>query len=520
MNSNKVILIILDGWGVAPAWGGNAIETAETLNFNHFWRKYPHTTLKASEEAVGLPRHEPGNSEVGHLNIGCGQIVKQNLPGINLMIEDGTFFKNPILLEAIQKAKDSKGNIHLIGLVSDGGVHSHILQLFALLDLLKKQDFNRVYIHMITDGRDTDPMKALSYLAQLQEKIDTVKIGQIESIMGRYYAMDRDNRWPRIKQAYDVLTLGIGPRAESPQKAISEAYRQGQYDEFIVPTVIETSDKKFVPIGDQDSVIFFNFRSDRTRELTWAFSKKNFRQFERQKYLPNIYFSTFAFHEEFEEKLPVHVVFRPTIIPDPLAKIISDHHLKQLHIAETEKYAHVTYFFNGGQEKPFPGEDQILIPSPKIATYDLKPEMSAEEITNTVLKKFSHYDFIVINFANADMVGHTGSIRATTKACEFIDLCLGKIVKSALPEKRVIIITADHGNAEQKINPNTGEPHTEHTISPVPFLLISDNPQFQNPLLQNTNSKDSLALCCIAPTILKIMNLPVSKDMTGKSLIE
>lgn len=519
MNNQKVILIILDGWGIAPAWGGNAIETAEILNFNHYWRKYPHTTLKASEEAVGLPRHEPGNSEVGHLNIGCGQIVKQNLPGINLMVEDGSFFKNPILLEAIQKAKDRNGNIHLIGLVSDGGVHSHILQLFALLELIKKQDFTRVYIHMITDGRDTDPMKALSYLSQLQEKINALKIGQIESVMGRYYAMDRDNRWPRIKLAYEALTLGVGPHAESPEKAISESYRQGQYDEFIIPTVIETAEKKFVPIADQDSVIFFNFRADRTRELTWAFVRKNFRAFERQKYLPNVYFSTFAFHEEFEEKLPVNVVFRPTTITDPLAKIISDHHLKQLHIAETEKYAHVTYFFNGGQEKPFPGEDHILIPSPKVTTYDLKPEMSAEKITNEVLKKISNYDFIVANFANADMVGHTGNIRATIRACEFIDLCLSRIVKAALAEKRIVIITADHGNAEQKINPNTGEPHTEHTANLVPFILLSDDPAFQNPLRVNRNG-NPLALSDIAPTILNIMNLPPSKDMTGKSLIE
>lgn len=519
MNNKKVILVILDGWGIAPAWGGNAVESAETLNFDKYWRKYPHTILKAAEDAVGLPHHEPGNSEVGHLNIGCGQIVRQNLPGISLGIEDGSFFKNEILLEAIAKAKARDGNIHLVGLVSDGGVHSHILHLFALLDLLKKSNFKKVFIHMITDGRDTDPMKALSYLSELNDKIDQIKIGQIATISGRFYAMDRDNRWDRTEHFYDALTLGIGRRSQSPEKAISEAYRQGQYDEFILPTIIENEKQKFIPIQDSDSLILFNFRADRTRELTWAFVKKDFHEFNRRKFLPNLYFATFAFHEEYEEKLTAKTVFRPKPILSPLARIFSENNLKQFHTAETEKYAHVTYFFNGGHEKPYYGEDRLLVPSPKVATYDLKPDMSIQEVTEGFLKKHHNYDFTIVNFANPDMVGHTGNVKATIKACEAVDVCLGKLVDAALSEKKVIIVTADHGNAEQMINPNTSEPDTEHTINPVPFMLISDDPGLQNPLRQNVNS-NLLALCDIAPTILKIMGLPQPKEMTGRNLME
>jgi len=512
----KVILVILDGWGWAPAWGGNAVEIAETRNFDRCWQKYPHTTLRAAEEAVGLPRHEPGNSEVGHLNLGCGLAVRQNLPGISREISEGTFFKNPILLEAMENAKKNSSNLHLLGLVSDGGIHSHILHLFALLDFIKKQDFSRVYLHMITDGRDTDPMKALSFLSELEEKIHQVGIGRVASVMGRYFAMDRDNRWDRIQKAYDVLTSGIGAKAETAEQAISASYRRGKYDEFIEPTVLENEKEKFTPIQDKDSVIFFNFRSDRTKELTWAFVLKDFSHFDRKKFFPNLYFATFAFHEEYEEGLPVKVVFRPKTILHPLAKVLADAGLKQFHIAETEKYAHVTYFFNGGHEKQFSGEERILVPSPKIATYDLKPEMSAEDVTAKVLKKHSSYDFTIVNFANPDMVGHTGNLKAAIRACEFVDLCLGKIVQSGLEQKKVIIITADHGNAEQMINPNTGEPHTEHTTNPVPFIVLSDNPAWQNPLRQG----EDLAISDVAPTILKIMNLAIPDEMTGKSLVE
>ncbi len=512
----KVALIILDGWGYAPPWGGNAVEMAQTPNMDNYWRKYPHTVLKAAEEAVGLPHHEPGNSEVGHLNLGSGQIVRQNLPGISKTIEDGSFFKNQILLEAINHAQTFNSNLHLMGLVSDGGVHSHLSHLFALLDLIKKENFDRVFIHMFTDGRDTDPMKSLSYLEELEAKIKALGIGKIESVSGRYYAMDRDNRWERIRQVYALLTQGVGPRSESAEKAISMYYREGKYDEFITPTAIIGKDGEFVPVKNNDVLIFFNFRADRTRELTQAFAQKNFVAFRRRVFLQNLYFASFAFHEEYEEGLPIKVVFRHGGIPNPLAKIISDHSLKQFHLAETEKYAHVTYFFNGGREEPFPGEERKLIPSPKVATYDLKPEMSAPEITRELIARVKNYDFVVVNFANPDMVGHTGNLKATIKACEIVDLCLGKVVKEALLRKFVIIITADHGNAEQKLNANTGEPDTEHTINPVPLVVVSEDPAFQNPL----RASGDILLADVAPTILKIMNLPVPEEMTGKSLIE
>ncbi len=511
------MLIILDGWGYAPSWGGNAIETADKPNMDNFWRKYPHTILRAAEEAVGLPIHEPGNSEVGHLNIGCGEIVRQNLPGITALIKDGNFFKNPYLLEAIENARKKSSNLHLLGLVSDGGVHSHISHLFALLDLLKQKSFSRVYIHMITDGRDTDPMKALSFIEALETKIRAVKVGKIESVMGRYYAMDRDNRWDRIAKAYDVLTSGIGEQADSPAKAVAESYRRGVYDEFIIPTAVQTETQPFTPIVANDSVIFFNFRADRVREITMALTAEKFRFFGRKKFPKNLYFATFAYNEEYDEETPIHPVFKQPNQTQPLAKVLSQAGKKQYHIGETEKFAHVTYFFDGGQDKPFPGEVRELIPSPRVTTYDLKPEMSAYRITDTLLAKFRSYDFIVVNFANADMVGHTGSLKATVKAVEVLDECLGKIVKATLAEKWTTIITADHGNAEQMINPNTGEPHTEHTINPVPFILVSENPALQNPL--RGEGQDGLKLSDIAPTILQIMGIPIPREMTGKSLV-
>ena len=518
MTAQKVILIILDGWGYAPAWGGNAVEMAMTPSMDSLWRKYPHTILKAAEEAVGLPRHEPGNSEVGHLNLGCGQIVRQNLPGITKTIDDGFFFKNQVLLDAVKHAKDNQSNLHLMGLVSDGGIHSHINHLFALLDLIKKQNFDRVFIHMFTDGRDTEPMKALSYLSLLEEKIHQVGLGRIESVSGRYFAMDRDNRWERVGEAYNLMVSGVGPKAESAQKAISESYRQGKYDEFVTPTIIDSSENPFVPVNNNDAIIFFNFRADRAKELTWAFVQKKFSGFGRRKVLKNLYFATFAFHEEYEERLPVQVVFRPDDSLTPLAKVISEHSLKQFHLAETEKYAHVTYFFNGGHEQPFPKESRKLIPSPKVATYDLKPEMSAPAVTDELIFQIHNYDFVVANFANPDMVGHSGNIKATIKACEVVDTCLGRVVKEALKDQFTILVTADHGNAEQMINANTGEPDTEHTINPVPFIVVSEDSRFQNPL-RAADSQD-LSLSDVAPTILKIMNLEAPKEMSGKSLIQ
>jgi len=513
----KVILIVLDGWGIAPAWGGNAIEMAETPNVDHFWKQYPHTALKAAEEAVGLPHHEPGNSEVGHLNIGSGQVVYQNLPGITATIKDGSFFKNEVLLEAINRAKQNNSNLHLLGLVSDGGVHSYIGHLFALLDLAKQQNVSKVFIHMITDGRDTDPMKALSYLEELNKKIKEVGIGTIETVMGRYFAMDRDKHWDRTEKAFDALTSGIGGMSDSAERAISENYRQGKNDEFINPTVISSDQSPFVPISDNDSVIFFNYRAERTRQLTEALAQPDFSKFSRRKTPKNIYLATFAFLEEYVDSQNIKVVFHHRNIANPLAKVISDAGLKQIHIAETEKYAHVTFFFDGSSEKPFPREEQVLVPSPRVATYDLKPEMSADQVANKIISNFKNFDFTVANFANPDMVGHTGNIKATIRACEAVDTELGRIVEAVLG-KAVVIITADHGNAEQKLNPNTGEPYTEHTINPVPFILCSDDPALQQQF-RTATAEHGLSLCDIAPTILEIMGLNKPPEMTGVSLL-
>ena len=516
-DENKVMLVILDGWGYAPSWGGNAVETARKPNMDNFWRKYPHTILQAAEEAVGLPVHEPGNSEVGHLNIGCGEIVRQNLPGITATIKDGSFFSNPVLLEAINHAKKNSSNIHLIGLVSDGGVHSHISHLFALFDLLKQKNFTRVYLHLITDGRDTDPMKALTFVEQLNNKIREIKIGTIGSIGGRYYAMDRDNRWDRVSKAYAAFTSGVGEQAESASKAVAESYRKGVYDEFILPTVIETDSKPFTPIADKDSVILFNFRADRAREMTAALTEPKFHGFSRKKVIKDLYFATFAYNEAYDKQTPVHPVFKQPNQTMPLAKVLSEANKKQLHLGETEKFAHVTYFFDGGSDKPFTGESREIIASPKVATYDLKPEMSAYKITDTLLAKYQSFDFCVVNYANADMVGHSGSLKAAIKACEIVDECLGRIVPEVIKNKWAVIITADHGNAEQMINPNSGEPHTEHTINPVPFMLISESPALQNPL--RPEGTDGLKLSDIAPTVLKMMNISVPPEMTGKSLV-
>lgn len=513
----KVVLMILDGWGLAPAWGGNAIEMAETPNIDNLWKKFPHTQLLASQEAVGLPHHEPGNSEVGHLNIGCGQIVYQNLPGITATIEDGSFFQNQALIDAVNHAKKNGSNLHLLGLVSDGGIHSYNAHLYALLKLAKDQGINKVYIHMITDGRDTDPMKALSYLEELEAKTKEIGVGQVESIAGRYWAMDRDKHYDRTMKTYDILTSGIGPMSESAQKAISENYRQNKTDEFILPTVISNNEKPFVPIADNDALVFFNYRAERTRQLTEAFTDPNFKGFSRRKNIKNLYFATFAFLDEYTKNPNIKVVFHRRDISEPLAKVISDANLTQLHIAETEKYAHVTFFFNGSKEEPFPGEKRILVQSPKVATFDLKPEMSAPDVANKVLSNFNNFDLTVCNFANPDMVGHTGNIKATIRACEKIDELVGKITAEVLSKNAIVIITADHGNAEQMLNPNTGESYTEHTANPVPFILCSNEPNLQQPLREN--GEHSLILSDISPTILDIFGLQKPKEMTGISLL-
>ena len=508
----------MDGWGIAPAWGGNAVEMAETPNIDNLWKKYPHLELKAAEEAVGLPHHEPGNSEVGHLNIGSGQIVYQNLPGITETIKNGSFFKNEILLGSVEHIKRNNSNLHLLGLVSDGGVHSFNGHLYALLKLAKSHSISKVYVHMITDGRDTDPMKALSYLSELEKKIKELGVGKVETVMGRYWAMDRDKHYDRTEKAYDVLTQGIGSIADSAERAISESYRKNRTDEFINPTSIQDSQNPYIPISDNDAVIFFNYRAERARQLTQAFTEKGFNKFSRRKIAKNLYFATFAFLEEYIDKPEIKTIFQLHLINYPLARIISEAGLKQLHIAETEKYAHVAFFFNGSKEQTFPGESRILVQSPKVSTFDLRPEMSAEGVTDKVIGNFTKYNFTVCNFANADMVGHTGNIKATIRACEKVDECVGRIVKAVLNKKGIAIITADHGNAEQMLNPNTGEPYTEHTIDKVPFVLCSNEENLLRPL-RNNGSEHGLILSDIAPTIIEIMDLKKPPEMTGISLL-
>lgn len=513
MIDRKIVLLILDGWGLAPAWGGNAIEMAETPHMDEIWRKFPRTTLKAAEEAVGLPVHEMGNSEVGHLNIGCGQIAYQNLTGINQTISDGTFFKNSTLLSACEHAKKNNSTFHLLGLVSDGGIHSHIDHLFALLQMAKDQGLTKVNIHVITDGRDTDPMKAYSFIGNLKAKIVEIGVGKIVSVSGRYWAMDRDKHWDRIQKAYDCIFKNIAPVNETPEKAIAENYRQNKTDEFIIPTLIQTQNEDN-SISSNDSLIFFNFRADRTKEIIQSIVTENFKKFDRKK-IENLYFASFSFLEEYMHNPLIKHVFELRNINYSLARVLSENNLKQFHIAETEKYAHVTFFFNGGKETLFPKEDHFLVHSPKVATFDMKPEMSALEIKNQVLAKYESYDFTVCNFANTDMVGHTGNIKATIRACETVDKCLGELVKTILSKNHIVIITADHGNAEQMLNPQNGEPYTEHTTNPVPFILCSNDPILQRPLRVDPNLK----LSDIAPTILDIFGINKPEEMTGQSIL-
>ncbi len=508
-----IVLIILDGWGISPAWGGNTMSIANIKNYNQFWRKFPHTMLQASGEAVGLPKHDIGNSEVGHMHIGAGRIISQDLSRINQAIKDGSFMKNPTILKAIQHAKKNNSKLHLLGLVSDGGVHSHINHLFYILKICAEQNFQNIFIHAITDGRDTDPMSALHYLEDLKHYTQKLKTGKIATVVGRYYAMDRDNRWERTSQAYFAMTQGQGNSATGAMQAVSKSYSKGISDEFIKPTIIvNKNNQPTALVKNNDAIIFFNFRADRARQLTKAFTQDNFNQFRRGKKISNLFFVSMLPYER-EYKGKVYSIFEDFNIKNCLGEVISQNNLTQLHIAETEKYAHVTYFLNGTREKPFPGEKRILVPSPKVATYDLKPEMSSAEITEKVLANLKKFDFIVINFASPDMVAHTGNQNATIKALEFVDNCIGKIINDILKIKGLAIITADHGNAEELINPKSGNPATEHTTNPVPFVLISKNSY----TLRKTGK---FMLANIAPTILDIMQLPIPSEMTAKSLIE
>jgi len=519
-----VILIILDGWGITQPYSGNAISQAKTPIFDGLCVKYPTMTLRASGEAVGLPWGKSGNSEVGHTNLGLGRIVYQQLPQINKAIADNSFYQNKTLLAACQHVKENSSKLHLFGLVSSGCVHASIEHLQALLVFAKEQKIEQVFIHAILDGRDTPYNSGINFIKDIERSIAEYKIGKIASLSGRFYAMDRDNHWDRIEKAYLAISEGKGNKCTDAVKAIEASYQKKIYDEEFIPTVITQDNKPVAKVEDKDAIIFFNFRPDRARQITKAFVLPGFNKFNRKKYLNKLFFACFT---EYEKNLPVEIVFLPKKINNTLGDIISYANLKQLRIAETEKYAHVTYFFNGGKECKSKNEEHCLIPSPQVNNYDLKPEMSAIPITDKILKvvQENEYDFIVVNFANADMIGHTGNIQAAVKGIEIVDKCLGKIIKSVLSKKGVVLITADHGNAEVMFNMQTGQIDKEHTANPVPFIVVGE--QFEGHSIGKQDSpgvdlslmQPQGVLSDIAPTILKIMGLPQPKEMTGRSLI-
>ena len=505
-----LMFMILDGWGYREAREGNAILTARTPNLDRLTEEYPWCFLEASGEAVGLPEGQMGNSEVGHLNIGAGRIVYQDLTRINLSIKNGDFFKNPAFLNAISNAKANDSSLHLMGLVSYGGVHSYMTHLYSLIKLSQEKGLKKVYIHAFLDGRDVPPKAALKDIKELDAFCKENGSVKIATLSGRYYAMDRDQRWERTKLAYDALTRGVAPyTAPDAETAVSEAYGRGETDEFVKPTVITDSEgKPEAIIRDNDSVIFFNFRPDRARQLTWAFVNKDFEGFTREK-RPKVHYVCMA---QYDETLDSPIAFPQEELENVLGEVLSKQGLIQLRIAETEKYAHVTFFLNGGQEKCYEGEDRCLIPSPKIATYDLKPEMSAYEVTDEVIKRIrsGKYDVIFLNFANMDMVGHTGILEAAVEAVETVDNCVGRIVTALKEAEGVALVTSDHGNAEQMENPMTGEPHTAHTSNPVKCIYAGNG---EVKALKNGK------LCDLAPTLLELLNIRKPEEMKGESLI-
>ncbi len=520
------VLIVLDGWGIAPPSKGNGISLAKKPVFDYLVATYPVMTLQASGEAVGLSWGEMGNSEVGHMNLGSGEIIYQTLPKISKSIEDGSFNEIEAFKKAIAQVKKNKSKLHLLGLVSNGGVHSHQDHLFALLDYAKENKVKEVYIHVILDGRDTKKDGGLEFIRQLQKKIQELGLGKIASLSGRFYAMDRDNHWEREEKAFMAIALGQSKaKASDSIKAIQQSYQNNIFDEEFIPTVITENGKPVATIDDNDSVIFFNFRSDRARQMTEAFSVPGFDKFKNKKEYRNLVFVTFT---EYEKDLPVEVAYPPSLIDTPIGKILSENNLSQLHAAETEKYAHVTFFFNGGREDEFKGENRILVPSPPVTTYDQKPEMSAVELTAKLLQaiKEQKYDFILVNYANPDMVGHTGAISATVKAVETVDKCLGNLIKLILSLGGVCFITADHGNAEELINLQTGEIDKEHSTNPVPFIAVGARWEGQNLVSGLDSAEGDLSiitpsgmLADISPTILQVMEIDHPDAMTGRPLI-
>lgn len=515
IRKQPVVLAILDGWGIDKAGPGNAIELAKTPTMNRLLSSYPHASLRCSGEDVGLPTGQMGNSEVGHINLGAGFIVYQWISRIDQSITDGSFFENPALLAAIDHAHQHNSTMHLMGLVSDGGVHSHLRHLEALLDLVQQRGAPRTLVHAFTDGRDTSPTSGTTSLDRLEDAVAKVPNACIASVTGRYYAMDRDNRWERIEQAFRTVAQGEGPTASNAVLAATESYAQGITDEFITPTTIPAADGSRHRIAPDDAVVFFNFRSDRARELSEALVLPEFTGFARDGYEPPTSFTTLT---PYDVSLPATIAFPPQDVTHPLARVISDAGMTQFHSAETEKYPHVTFFLNGGREVPFPGEDRKLIPSPRIATYDQQPEMSAPAVCDAVIAAIESgtYDFLIVNLANCDMVGHTGSIPATVEAVQTVDTCIERIETALTAAGGVGIITADHGNAETMIDPATGGPMTAHTTNPVPVVLVAPA---AHPL-RHARLRDEGILSAVAPTVLDVLGLPIHADMTQRSLIQ
>ena len=509
MKDKLTMLMILDGFGINEKEDANAVKLANTPNIDKLMKTCPTTQIRTSGLDVGLPDGQMGNSEVGHTNIGAGRIVYQELTRITKSIEDGDFFSNPEFSKAIENCKKYNSKLHVMGLLSDGGVHSHIRHLYGILELAKRKDFENVYVHCFMDGRDTPPASGENYISALEEKMKEKGIGKIATISGRFYAMDRDKRWERVEKAYRALVYGEGNKMASAIAAVESSYQKEVFDEFIEPTVITNAEgEPLTTIGEHDSVIFFNFRPDRAREITRTLVDQDFNEFEAKKNLNLCYVCMTSY----DETMPnVSIAFKKEELKNTFGEYISANGLKQLRIAETEKYAHVTFFFNGGEEKQYEGEDRILVPSPKVETYDLKPEMSAYEVTEKLIDAINSkkYDCIILNYANPDMVGHTGNLDAAIKAIEAIDECVGKVVEAVNAQNGVLLITADHGNSEQMIDYATGEPHTAHTTNPVPLILVG---------MENAKLREG-RLADLAPTMLSIMNLQKPEEMTGESII-
>ncbi|MBU0483252.1 MAG: 2,3-bisphosphoglycerate-independent phosphoglycerate mutase [Proteobacteria bacterium] len=512
-NREKVLLAILDGWGRGEESQTNAVYMAATPNMDRWSADYPSTTLVAHGEAVGLPAGQMGNSEVGHLNIGAGRIVYQDLTRINLALKNGDFFKNQILIRAMTGVREKGSVLHLMGLVSDGGVHSHLDHLVGLLEMAKRNNLENVFVHAFMDGRDTPPHSGAQYMRQLQDAMQRIGVGKVATISGRYYAMDRDNRWDRVHLAWQALVDGKGVFGKDSVLAIDDAYKNGETDEFIKPVVLtDGSGKPLAVLKDYDSVVFFNFRADRARQLTHAFTDQHFAGFVPVSRPQLAEYVTFT---GYDQKFDLPVAFPPVSLSHILGEEVSDHGLRQLRIAETEKYAHVTFFFNGGREEPFANEDRVLVPSPReVATYDLKPEMSAFGVTDELLPRISQgvYDLIVLNFANGDMVGHSGDLSAAITACEAVDQCLGRVVEAFTQQGGTVLITADHGNAEIMFDLKNGEPFTAHTSNPVPFIMVGDK-------YKECRMRTDGSLKDIAPTVLDILRIEVPVEMEGLSLI-